>query len=90
MIEILKKDEKFFINNMNHTNLTEYYKTKDNSLRIGIFENKEFIAIETNKAEGVFKQAVLDQDNSYVVKNKQTILKKDGTVDHIKYFGTKN
>ena len=49
-MNILKKDEKFFEKNMGHTKLTQYYKTKDNSLRIAIFENNEFVAFETSKA----------------------------------------
>lgn len=90
MINILRKDEKFFNENMSHTTLTEYYKTKDNSLRIAIFENREFIAIETPKAEGIFKQTVLDQDSSYTLNEVTPVLKANGSVDHIKYFGVKN
>lgn len=87
---ILKKDEKYFNDKFSHINLTEYYKTKDNSLRIALFDDSSFIAIETNKAKGVFQQTVLDQDFSYVLLNKETICKKDGSVDHVKYFGIKN
>lgn len=86
-MNILKKDEKFFIKNMSHTKLTQYYKTKDNSLRIAIFENNEFIAFETQKAKGLFKETVLDVDNSYILKNRKQLLKTDGTIDIIQYFG---
>ena len=86
-MNILKKDEKFFSKNMSHTTLTQYYKTKDNSLRIAIFENNEFVAFETIKADGLFKQTVLDNNNSYVLKEHKQVLKTDGTVDVTIYFG---
>ena len=90
MASVLKKDEKYFNSEFGHTTLTEYYKTKDNSLRIGIFEDKTFVAIETSKADGVFQQTVLDQDSSYVLLDKKVVNKADGSVDHIKYIGRKN
>ena len=90
MIKILKKDEQFFEKNMSHTTLTEYHKTKDNSLRIAIFADKSFIAIETPKSLGIFQDLVLNKDARFELKNKTTETKKDGTVDHIKYFGIIN
>ena len=86
-MQILKKDEKFFEKNMSHTTLTQYYKTKDNSLRIAIFENNEFIAIETNKAKDMFQETVLNNDKSYVLKQRKEILKTNGTIEAIHYFG---
>jgi hypothetical protein len=87
-MNILKKDEKFFEKNMSHTKLAEYYKTKDNSLRIAIFENREFVAFETNKANNVFKETVLDKDERYKLTKRQQIVKKDGSIEIIQYFGT--
>ena len=86
-MEILKKDEKFFIKNMGHTKLTQYYKTKDNSLRIAIFENNEFIAFETKKGNGTFKSTVLDNEESFVLKNRKEILKQNGEIELIQYSG---
>lgn len=87
-MNILKKDEKFFEKNMGHTKLTQYYKTKDNSLRIAIFENNEFVAFETSKANNAFKETVLDIDERYKLSKRQQILKKDGSLEIIQYFGT--
>ena len=86
-IKILKKDEKFFNKEMSHTKLTGYFKTKDNSLRIAFFENSEFVAFETPKAEGVFKSTILDNDSHYDLKNTNTILKSNGDIEYIKYSG---
>lgn len=86
-MQILKKDEKFFNKNMSHTRLTQYYKTKDNSLRVAIFENNEFIAIETPKANGLFNETILMNDKSYVLNQRKEILKPNGTIDIIYYFG---
>ena len=89
MIKILKKDEKYFAEKMSHTKLSAYFKTKDNSLRIAIFENGEFLAIENQKAYGIFQETVLNKDNSYKLKNKQQELNVDGTLKCIIYFGIK-
>ena len=89
-LNILKKDEKFFEENMNHTKLTQYYKTKDNSLRIAIFENNEFVAIELPKAKNVFEETVLDNDKRYELKSRKQIFKNDGSNEVTYYFGTIN
>ena len=56
-------------------------------MRISIFENNEFVAIETSKAKGVFQETVLDVDYRYKLNNKKEILKSDGTIENIQYFG---
>ena len=87
-MNILKKDEKFFEKNMSHTKLTQYYKTKNNSLRIAIFENNEFVAFETSKSINAFKETVLDIDERYKLSKRQEVVKKDGSLEVIQYFGT--
>lgn len=89
-ITVLKKDEKLFNKIIPEANLTSYFKTKDNSLRIALFSNNEFIAIETPKNLNIFKQTVLEQDDKYILKNYQTILKSDGSLDYAIYRGIIN
>ena len=86
-IKILKKDEKFFSKEMSHTKLVGYFKTKDNSLRIAFFENDEFVAFETPKAEGTFISTVLEQDSHFELKNTNTVFKSNGNVEYVKYTG---
>ena len=91
MINILKKDEKYFNKNLSHTTLTGYYKTKDNGLRIAIFEDGTFVAFETPKAEGIFKKFVLEQDtNKFILENTTPTYKKDGSIEHITFIGKIN
>jgi hypothetical protein len=86
-ITVLKKDEKLFNKIIPEAVLTGYFKTKDNSLRIALFSNNEFIAIETSKNLNIFKQTVLEQDDKYILQNYQTILKSDGSIDYALYRG---
>lgn len=86
-ITVLKKDEKLFNKIIPEAVLTGYFKTKDNSLRIALFSNNEFIAIETPKNLNIFKQTVLEQDDKYILKKHQTILKSDGSLDYAIYRG---
>jgi hypothetical protein len=86
-ITVLKKDEKLFNKIIPEAVLTGYFKTKDNSLRIALFSNNEFIAIETPKNLNIFKQTVLEQDDKYILQNYQTILKSDGSIDYAIYRG---
>ena len=89
-ITVLKKDEKLFNKIIPEAVLTSYFKTKDNSLRIALFSNNEFIAIETPKNLNIFRQTVLEQDDKYILKNHQTFLKPDGSMDYAIYRGIIN
>jgi hypothetical protein len=91
-ITINKNDLKIFKELLPESNLTDYYKTKDNVLRIALFDDNNFIAIETPKGLGLFEQTVLNQDTNKVYNLTKTIHLEnpDGSLKNAVYVGTRN
>lgn len=91
-ITINKNDLKIFKELLPESNITHYYKTKDNILRIALFDDNNFIAIETPKGFGLFEQTVLNQDANKVYNLTQTIHieNPDGSLKNAIYVGVRN
>lgn len=91
-ITISNKDLKIFKELLPESNLTHYYKTKDNILRIALFDDNNFIAIETPKGLGLFEKTVLNQDDNKVYNLTKTIHLEnpDGSLKNAVYVGTRN
>ena len=91
-ITISNKDLKIFKELLPESNLTHYYKTKNNVLRIALFDDYNFIAIETPKGLGLFEQTVLNQDANKVYNLTKTIHLKnpDGSLKNAVYVGVRN
>lgn len=91
-IKVLKKDEELFTNLFPDNNLTHYFKTKDNSLRIAFFDNKQFVAIETPKGINMFNDLVLKQDtnNLYSLIEKKEVTNKKNQLQYNLYIGDIN
>ena len=89
---VLKTDVKLFQKYVPSATLTNYYKTKSNSIRIAFFDNKQFIAIETPKANNIFQNLVLNMDtnNIYNLLKKDTIVIKNNKIKYNIYIGNIN
>jgi excinuclease UvrABC nuclease subunit len=91
-ITVSKKDAKLFQELLPNSNLTHYFKTKDNILRIALFDDNHFIAIETPKGFGLFEQTVINQDEYKVYNIQETkhINNPDGSLKNAIYLGNRN
>ena len=91
-ITILKKDEELFNKFFPNTKPTHYFKTKDNSLRVTFFENKQFLAVETPKGNNLFNDLVLKQDNNnlYSLIEKKEITNSKNILQYNLYIGNIN
>jgi hypothetical protein len=80
-INVLKKDQTLFNELMPNNTLTHYFKDKNNSIRLAIFNNKHFIVIETPETKNFFMDHVMKYaPNMYKIndiiekKNKKNVI----------------
>ena len=92
-INVLNTDLNIFNQFLPNENLTHYFKTKNNSLRIAFFSNNNFIVVETPKGLNMFENLVLKQDSykMYSVTKTEFINNKtDDSLKYAVYIGTIN
>lgn len=89
-IKISKTDEKLFNKLLPDNKLTHFFKTKNGNLKIAVFDENKFIAIESPKAMNIFKETILDQYDNFIVEKQQTISNPDGSTKLLLYMGNIN
>ena len=91
-INVLNTDLNIFNQFLPNENLTHYFKTKNNFLRIAFFSNNYFIVIETPKGLNMFENLVLKQDsnNLYSIMEKKEITNSKNILQYNIYIGNIN